>query len=116
MYAGVLAKLRELDPEFKGKQYPTVPQQMNKEALQQRWPFTTEMWADFAYKHFPVNDAAQEAAIALYQRAAKTMEAGKWDDGHKLLKELLTLYPQTRFVKEKQDAIEKTIKRIEEKQ
>jgi outer membrane protein assembly factor BamD (BamD/ComL family) len=63
-----------------------------------------------------VNDATQEAAIALYQQAAKTMEAGKWEDGYKLLKELLTLYPQTRFVKEKREAIEKTIKMIEEKQ
>jgi hypothetical protein len=115
MYAGVLNKLRELDPDFRGKQYPDVPKQMNKEALQQRWPFTTEMWDDFAYKHFPVNDAAQEAAVALYQRAAKNMESGKWEDGYTLLKELLTLYPQTRFVKEKQEAIEKTIKMIEDR-
>jgi hypothetical protein len=115
MYAGVLTKLSQLDPDFRGKQYPDVPKQMNKEALQQRWPFTTEMWEDFAYKHFPVNDAAQEAAVALYQRAAKSMEAGKWEDGYQLLKELLTLYPQTRFVKEKQEAIEKTIRMIEER-
>lgn len=116
MYAGVLSKLREFDPEFKGKQYPTVPQQMNKEALQQRWPFTADMWADFAYKHFPVNNAAQEAAIALYQQAAKNLEAGKGQEGCRQLKELLTLYPQTKFVKEKQEAIEKTIKMIEERQ
>jgi len=116
IYAGVLNKLRELDPDFRGKQYPDVPKQMNKEALQQRWPFTTEMWEDFAYKHFPVKDPAQEAAIALYSQAAKTMEAGKWQDGYKLLKELLSLYPQTRFVKEKQEAIEKTIRMIEERQ
>ena len=116
MYAGVLTKLRELDPDFRGKQYPDVPKQMNKEALQQRWPFTTEMWEDFAYKHFPVNDSAQEAAVALYQRAAKTLEAGKWEDGYKLLKELLTLYPQTRFIREKQEALAKTIKMIEERQ
>jgi hypothetical protein len=116
MYAGVLTRLSQLDPDFKGKQYPTVPQQMNKEALQQRWPFTMEMWADFAYKHFPVKDPAQEAAVALYQQAAKAIEAGKWEDGYKLLKELLTLYPQTKFVKEKQEAIEKTIKMIEERQ
>jgi hypothetical protein len=116
MYAGVLSKLRELDPDFKGKQYPNVPKEMNKEALQQRWPFTTEMWDEFAYKHFPVNDAAQEAAIALYQKAAKNLEAGKWQDGNIQLKELLSLYSQTKFVKEKQEAIEKTIKMIEDKQ
>ena len=116
MYAGVLTKLNELDPDFKGKQYPTVPKEMNKEALQQRWPFTTEMWDEFAYKNFPVNDAAQEAAIALYQQAAKNLEAGKWQDGNIQLKELLTLYSQTKFVKEKQDAIEKTIKMIEDRQ
>lgn len=116
MYAGVLSKLHQLDPDFNGKQYPTVPQQMNKEALQQRWPFTADMWADFAYKHFPVNNAAQEAAIALYQQAAKNLEAGKGQEGCKQLRELLTLYPQTKFVKEKQEAIEKTIKMIEEKQ
>jgi hypothetical protein len=116
MYAGVLTKLRELDPGFIGKQYPDVPKQMNKEALQQRWPFTTEMWEDFAYKHFPVNNAAQEAAVELYQQAAKAMEAGKWEEGYKLLKELLMLYPQTKFVKEKQETIEKTIKMIEERQ
>ncbi|PZR35557.1 MAG: hypothetical protein DI538_14950 [Azospira oryzae] len=116
IYAGVLGKLKELDPDFNGKQYPTIPKEMNKEALQQRWPFTTEMWEDFAYKHFPVNNAAQEAAIALYQQAAKNMEAGKWQEGYDLLKELLTLYPQTKFVKEKQEAIEKTIKMIEERQ
>ena len=73
------------------------------------------MWEDFAYKHFPVNDPAQEAAVALYQQAAKTLQAGKAEDGYQLLKELLTLYPQTRFVKEKQEAIEKTIKMIEER-
>jgi len=116
MYAGVLSKLKELDPDFKGKQYPTVPKEMNKEALQQRWPFSTEMWDEFAYKHFPVNDAAQEAAIALYQRAAKNLEAGKWQEGNIQLKELLSLYPQTKFVKEKQEAIEKTIKMIEDRQ
>jgi hypothetical protein len=116
MYAGVLSKLRDLDPDFKGKQYPTVPKEMNKEALQQRWPFSTEMWDEFAYKHFPVNDAAQEAAIALYQKAAKNLEAGKWQDGNIQLKELLTLYSQTKFVKEKQEAIEKTIKMIEDRQ
>ena len=31
MYAGVLTKLIELDPDFRGKQYPDVPKQMNKE-------------------------------------------------------------------------------------
>lgn len=117
IYAGVLNKLRELDPDFRGgTQYPDVPKQMNKEALQQRWPFTTEMWDDFAYKHFPLNDSAQEAATALYSQAAKAMQAGKWDDGCKLLKELLTLYPQTKFVKEKQESIEQTIQMIEQRQ
>jgi hypothetical protein len=43
------------------------------------------------------------------------MEAGKWQEGNIQLKELLTLYVQTRFVKEKQEAIEKTIKMIEER-
>jgi hypothetical protein len=115
MYAGVLTKLSQLDPEFKGKQYPDVPKQMNKEALQQRWPFTTEMWEDFAFKHFPVKDPAQESAAALYQQAAKALEAGKSEEGYTMLKELLTLYPQTKFVKEKQDVIEKTIRMIEER-
>lgn len=73
--------MSQLDPDFRGKQYPDVPKQMNKDALQQRRPFTTEMWEDFAYKHFPVNDPAQEAAVAHYQRAAKALEAGKWEDG-----------------------------------
>lgn len=114
VYAGVLDKLKQLDPDFRGKQYPDVPKQMNKEALQQRWPFTTEMWEDFAYKHFPVNDPAQEAALALYQRAAKNMESGSWEEGYKMLQELLTVYPQTKFVKEKQEAIEKTIKMIDD--
>lgn len=115
VYAGILEKVKEFDPDFRGKQYPDVPKQMNKEALQQRWPFTTEMWEDFAYKHFPVNDSAQEAAIALYQHAAKNMQSGNWEEGYKQLKELLSLYPQTRFVKEKQEAIEKTIKMVDDR-
>jgi hypothetical protein len=114
VYAGVLNKVKELDPDFRGKQYPDVPKQMNKAALQQRWSFTTEMWEEFAYKHFPVSDPAQDAAKALYQLAAKNMESGNFEDGYKMLKELISLYPQTRFVMEKQESIENTIKMIED--
>jgi hypothetical protein len=114
VYAGVCEVLKNFDPAFNGKQYPDVLKNMNKDLLQQHWPWTTELWEAFSYKYFPVKDPGQDAAVALFQRAAKALQSGNREEGHQLLKELLVNYPDTRLVKEKLSVINDTIKQLEE--
>jgi hypothetical protein len=118
VYAGVLAKLKEFEPDFKaikGKQWPEIPKQMSKEALHQRWPFDEEQWEDFAYKNFPVTDPNEVAAQELFTTAAKSFQAGRWDDGYNQLKELLAKYPQSRIVKNRREDIDKSIKMVDDR-
>jgi|GEM_PF-2242571 len=114
VYAGVCEKLKEFNPAFNGKQYPDVLKNMNKDLLQQHWPWTAELWDEFSYKNFPVKDPDQESAVALFQRAAKTLNAGNNTEAYQLLKELVANYPHTRLVKEKLLMIENSVKQLEE--
>jgi hypothetical protein len=90
-----------------------VLKNMNKDLLQQHWPFSAELWDAFSFKYFPVKDPNQDAAVALFQKAARSLQSGNTDEGTQLLKELLAHYPDTRLVKEKLAVINDTLKQLE---
>nr|WP_295863380.1 hypothetical protein [uncultured Chitinophaga sp.] len=115
IYAGVCQLAHQLDPIVKNKQYPQVLKGMNKDLLHQHWPWSEELWEAFSYKHFPVYDPDQEAAAALFQQAAKTLQAGQLAEGYQLLKDLMAQYPHTRQVKEQLSVINNTLQQLEEK-
>ncbi|RBL89934.1 hypothetical protein DF182_26015 [Chitinophaga flava] len=115
VYGGICKVVHRLEPNFNGKQFPQVLKGMNKDVLQQHWPWDTTLWETFTYKYFPVYDPDQESAVQLFQRAAKTLQSGNLAEGHQLLKELLAQYPHTRQVKEQLAVINSAIQQLEEK-
>ncbi|MBC9934954.1 hypothetical protein [Chitinophaga qingshengii] len=115
IYAGVCQLAHQLDPVLKNKQFPQVLKNMNKDLLQQHWPWDQDLWEAFAYKHFPVYDPDQEAAVQLFQQAAKTLQSDKLAEGYQLLKDLLARYPHTRQVKEQLSVINNALQQLEEK-
>ncbi|QJB38614.1 hypothetical protein HF324_12360 [Chitinophaga oryzae] len=115
VYAGVCQLAHRLDPIVKNKQYPQVLKGMNKDLLHQHWPWSEELWEAFSYKNFPVYDPDQEAAAALFQQAARTLQAGQLAEGYQLLKDLMAQYPHTRQVKEQLPVINNTLQQLEEK-
>jgi hypothetical protein len=113
VYAGVCQKVKELDPDFKGKQFPGVLKGMDKETLRLRWPFSEEIWSVFEYKYFPKVDADQGAAEKLYQQAAMALQAGDTVGGGGMLRELLRLYGHTKLVRDQQGNIENVLRKME---
>lgn len=115
IYTGVCQVVQRLDPNFSGKQFPTVLKNMNTAIVQQHWPWSSQLWEDFEYKHFPKKDPDQESAVQLFQQAAKTLQSGKLAEGYQLLKELLQHYAHTRQVKEQLHAINDAMQQLEAK-
>ncbi|WP_343745709.1 hypothetical protein [Chitinophaga sp.] len=115
IYAGVCQLAHRLDPVLKNKQFPQVLKGMNKDLLHQHWPWDQDLWETFSYKNFPVYDPDQEAAVQLFQQAAKTLQAGNHAEGYQLLKDLLARYPHTRQVKEQLSVINNALQQLEEK-
>lgn len=114
IYGGICKKVKELNPDFNGKQFPNVLKGMDKEIFRQNWPFNEEIWAMFEYRYFPKSDPDQASAEKLYQQAAMSLQAGNTVDGLKLLKDLLKHYSHTRLVKEQQYNIDNAVKKLEQ--
>lgn len=115
IYAGVCHMLRQLDPDFKSKQFPAILKQMNNTILQQNWPWPAAIWEEFEYKYFPRPDPDQEAAEQLFQEAGKALRAGNLQEGLRVLQQLQQRYPHTRLVKERQYDISQAITQLQQK-
>ncbi|QHS62888.1 hypothetical protein [Chitinophaga agri] len=114
VYVAVCKVQQRLEPDFSGKKFPEILKGMNKEIIHQQWPWTSELWEIFEYRHFPKADPDQDAAQQLYQQAAKALQSGEMDRGHQLLKELVAHYSHTRLVKEQLSNINNALLRLEE--
>jgi hypothetical protein len=113
IYTGVCNVLKKMEPEFNGRQFPQILNGMNKDIVQQHWPWSNELWETFEYKYFPKKDPDQEAAVQLFQQAAKALQAGDGPEGLRLLKDLVARYPHTRQVKEQLEVINNAIAKLE---
>lgn len=115
IYPGICQVVKKLDPAFNGKQFPNVLKSMNVAVVQQNWPWSADLWDMFEYKYFPKKDPDQEAAVALFQRAASALQSDKLEEGYQLLKDLLQHYPHTRQVKEQLSVINNAIQQLDVK-
>jgi hypothetical protein len=113
IYAAVNEILKQLDPDFNGKQYPEVLKGINPAVLREHWPWSAAYWDTFEYKYFPKKDPDQEPAEKLYQQAAKVLQGGDQVNGYRLLKELVSSYSHTRAVKERLSGIQSALVQLE---
>jgi hypothetical protein len=114
VYIAICKVVQRLEPEFSGKKFPDVLKGMNKNLVQQQWPWNNELWELFEYRHFPKADPDQDTAQQLYQQAAKALQSGEMDKGYQTLKQLVSQYGHTRFVKEQMGNINNALLRLEE--
>lgn len=114
VYVAICKVQQRLEPDFAGKKFPDILKGMNKDIVQQQWPWNKELWDTFEYRHFPKADPDQDAAQQLYQQAAKSLQSGEMEKGYQVLKDLLTHYSHTRLVKEQLGNINNALSRLEE--
>lgn len=114
IYGGICRKVKELTPDFNGKQFPNVLKGMHKETFREYWPFNDEIWSVFEYKYFPKADPDQASAEKLYQQAAMALQAGDTVGGYNMLKDLMKHYGHTKLVKDQQYNIDNALKKLEQ--
>lgn len=114
VYVAICKVQQRLEPDFSGKKFPDILKGMNKDIVQQQWPWNNELWETFEYRHFPKADPDQDAAQQLYQQAAKALQSGEMGKGYQVLKDLLAHYSHTKLVKEQLSNINNALSRLEE--